>query len=102
MMILSIVIPIYNGEKVVSTCLDSIWAQGVADDEYEVICVDDCSADDTYNFLLLAATARNNMQVLHNSENLRAGGARNYGVREAKGEYIIFIDADDYFHPGAL
>ncbi|MFR9545781.1 MAG: glycosyltransferase family 2 protein [Rikenellaceae bacterium] len=102
MITLSIVIPVYNGAKYISTCLDSIWCQGLNEGEYEVICVDDCSTDNTYDYLLSLAAAHSNMRVLQNAENLRAGGARNHGVREAKGEYILFIDADDYFHPAAL
>lgn len=102
MITLSIVIPIYNGAKHISTCLDSIWSQGLSKGEYEVICVDDCSTDNTYDYVLSLAAAHSNIRVLQNAENLRAGGARNHGVREAKGEYILFIDADDYFHPTAL
>ncbi len=102
MMILSIIIPIYNGSATISTTLDSIWSQGLSIDEFEVICVDDCSTDDTYTYLQELALEHTNMRVLRNPENLRAGGARNYGVREAQGEYVVFIDADDYFHPEAL
>ncbi|MFI3266047.1 MAG: glycosyltransferase family 2 protein [Rikenellaceae bacterium] len=97
---LSIVIPVYNGQGSISRCLDSIWSQELRD--YEVLCVDDCSTDATFELLSQLATSNPNLRVLHNSENLRAGGARNLGVREARGEYIVFIDADDYFHAHAL
>lgn len=99
---LSIVIPVYNGEKIIDRCLNSIWSQNLDIDEYEVICVDDCSKDGTLEHLNSIANKHTNLRVLHNKTNLCAGGARNYGVKEAKGEYIVFIDSDDYFHNGSL
>lgn len=99
---LSIVIPVYNGSSTVKRCLDSIWNQGIANELYEVICVNDCSKDNTLDVLADIQKGHHNLRVLSNSGNLRAGGGRNYGVREAKGEYILFIDADDYFHSGSL
>ncbi len=101
-MFLSIIIPIYNGGKYIDTCLNSILSQDINENDYEIICVDDCSTDDTYNTLLELANNISSLRVLKNSKNLRAGGARNHGVREAKGEYIVFIDADDYFHDRSL
>lgn len=101
-MFLSIIIPVYNGEKCITHCLDSIWSQGLDVNEYEVICVNDCSKDNTVGVVTTLQKEHPNLRLLSNQENLRAGGSRNYGVREAHGEYILFIDADDYFHPGAL
>lgn len=101
-MFLSIIIPVYNGEKCITYCLDSIWSQGLDVNEYEVICVNDCSKDNTVGVVTTLQKKHPNLRLLSNQENLRAGGSRNYGVREAHGEYILFIDADDYFHPGAL
>ena len=94
---LSIVIPVHNGADSISHCLDSIWNQGLNDNEYEVICVNDCSTDNTAEVISTIQKTHSNLRLLSNSENLRAGGSRNYGVREAKGEYILFIDVDDYF-----
>ena len=99
---LSIVIPVHNGADSISHCLDSIWNQGLNDNEYEVICVNDCSTDNTAEVISTIQKTHSNLRLLSNSENLRAGGSRNYGVREAKGEYILFIDVDDYFHTGSL
>lgn len=101
-MFLSIVIPVYNGENTIFRCLNSIWNQGLNENEYEVICVDDCSTDNTIKILSDIQKRHINLRLLLNEYNKRAGGCRNYGVREAKGEYILFIDADDYFHAGAL
>lgn len=101
-MFLSIIIPVYNGTKTINRCLDSIWSQGLPDNDYEVICVDDCSSDGSYESIVNIAKHHPQLKVLKNNINLRAGGARNHGVRHAQGEYILFIDADDYFHPHSL
>lgn len=97
---LSIVIPVYNGADTVRRCLDSIWKQDIDEELYEVICVNDCSKDNTLEVLEEIKKEHLNLRVLSNAENLRAGGGRNHGVREASGEYILFIDADDYFDSG--
>ena len=95
-MFLSIIIPCYNAKAYIGKCLNSIWDEGLLEDEYEVICIDDCSTDDTLLHLYELQKLHNNMQVLRNCENLRAGGARNHGVKNSCGKYILFIDADDY------
>ena len=102
MVFLSIVIPTYNAGWIIEKCLDSIWSQGLSEEEYEMVCVNDNSTDDTLEVLERVAKEHKNLRVVSNMENLRAGGARNRGVREARGEYILFIDADDYYHPGGL
>lgn len=101
-MILSIVIPVYNGANHIAKCLDSIWVQGLDTNEYEVICVNDCSTDNTQETLTRICREHSNLRLIKNETNRRAGGSRNHGVSEAKGEYIVFIDADDYFHKGSL
>lgn len=100
-MIISIIIPVYNAAKTIKRCLDNIWSQDLEDD-YEVICVNDCSTDETNEVIIKIQESHSNLRLISNNENLRAGGARNHGVRKAKGEYIAFIDADDYYHQGAL
>lgn len=101
-MFLSIIIPVYNGAKNITNCLNSIWTQELCADDYEVICVDDCSTDNTVEVLNNISKEHNNLRIIKNDINRRAGGSRNHGVLEAKGEYIVFIDSDDYFHPGSL
>lgn len=101
-MFLSIVIPVYNGEDCIRRCLDSIWSQNLVENEYEVICVNDCSTDRTMQVVSEIQLYHNNLRLFSSPENIRAGGARNLGVKEAKGEYVLFIDADDYFHPDGL
>lgn len=101
-MFLSIIIPVYNGAKNITNCLNSIWTQELCADDYEVICVDDCSTDNTVEVLNNINKEHQNLKVVKNKTNRRAGGSRNHGVQEAKGEYVVFIDSDDYFHQGSL
>lgn len=99
---LSIIIPVYNGGNTIVRCLESIWRQPFPEDQFEVICVDDCSTDNTLDVLSIEKKKHTQLRVLRNHKNLRAGGARNHGVREAKGDFIVFIDADDYFQSESL
>lgn len=101
-MLLSIIIPVYNGAKQIANCLDSIWAQKLNTEDYEVVCVDDCSTDNTQEVLTEICKEHSNLRLVKNDKNRRAGGSRNHGVMVAKGEYVVFIDADDYFHPQSL
>lgn len=99
----SIVIPVYNGlTHDLPKCLDSIWQQPLDASLYEVICVDDCSTDGTRAWLHTQAAQHANMRVLENEVNIRQGGGRNRGFREARGKYIVLIDQDDYYHQGAI
>ena len=99
----SIIIPVYNGlAHDLPICLESIWHQPLDPSIYEVICVDDCSTDDTRRWLDEQAAKHSNMRVVKHSVNKRQGGSRNTGIRIAKGKYIIFIDQDDYFHQGSI
>ena len=87
----SIIIPAYNAEKEIHIPLESVYNQTFKD--YEVIVIDDCSKDNTYDVL----QKYDNIKVLRNEKNLKAGGSRNRGIACAQGDYIIFLDADDYF-----
>lgn len=71
----SIVIPVYNGlSHDLSICLDSIWNQLIDVSLYEVICVDDCSTDNTRDWLKEEQEKHNNLIIIENKENLRQGG----------------------------
>lgn len=99
----SIVIPVYNGlSHDLHTCLNSIWNQPIEKPLFEVICVDDCSTDDTLKWLKKQQMLHGNMKIVENRENIRQGGARNRGVEIATGKYIMFIDQDDYYHKDAF
>lgn len=91
---LTYIIPAYNCESCIVTCLDSIFALPIGDG-LEVIVVDDCSTDSTLAVLKEYASHHSNMVVLEQPYNQRQGAARNRGIRAASGEYIAFCDADD-------
>lgn len=86
----SIIIPNYNKEKYIKDCLDSIYNQDISEDKYEVILIDDGSTDNSLEII------KNYPVKLFKTNRKRAGGARNVGLNSAEGEYIIFIDSDDY------
>ncbi|MBR3976887.1 MAG: glycosyltransferase family 2 protein [Bacteroidaceae bacterium] len=99
----SIIIPVYNGvTNDLPICLDSIWNQPLDSSLYEVVCVDDCSTDNTRTYLKDEQLKHPNLKVIENERNIRQGGSRNKGVRAAKGRYIIFIDQDDYYHKESI
>ena len=97
---LSFIIPAYNASSTVVRTLDSIYNLPMKEDEFDVIVVDDCSTDNTLSMLQDYALERKNMRVLHQEQNHRQGAARNRGLREAKGQYVMFVDADDVVENG--
>lgn len=99
---LSIIIPVYNAASYLPACLDSIYAQGVDESDFEVICVNDCSPDNSREIVLEYQKTHKNLCLIDHAENRKAGGARNTGVNAAKGEWIWFVDADDTIEPEAL
>lgn len=93
----SIIIPVYNGEKYIETCLNSIISQTLKD--WELILIDDGSTDKTPE--LLSNYVTKNIHLI-SKPNEGVSIARNKGLDIAKGEYILFIDADDILYPNAL
>lgn len=91
---LSIIIPLYNAEKYIGECLDSILESDLPKEEYEVIVVNDGSKDGGPEIVQSYVTRRPNVMYL-TQENQGQSVARNYGIREAKGEYIWCVDSDD-------
>ena len=99
---LSYILPIYNVERYLIDCLDSIYAQNIPEESFEVICVNDCSPDCSRDVILEYQKAHKNLVLIDHTENKKAGGARNTGLLAAKGEYVWFVDADDTIAPNAL
>lgn len=91
---ISIIIPIYNAEKYLNQCIDSLLNQTLK--EIEIICVDDCSTDRSLDIIINYAKNDARVSIIKNESNLNAGESRNIGLKLAKGEYIHFLDADDY------
>lgn len=88
----SVIIPGYNVQDYVSKAIESVLSQDFTD--YELIFVDDCSTDKTSEIV----SQYENVKLIRNVENMASGGARNVGLDRANGEYVIFLDADDYLY----
>lgn len=95
----SVIIPIYNVEKYLRQCLDSVVNQTLKD--IEIICVDDGSSDNSLSILSEYEGKYENVKVIKQA-NAGAGAARNNGMRIAKGEYLLFLDSDDFFEHNML
>lgn len=92
---LSIIIPIYNAEKYLKKCLDSVLHQTFQN--IEVICVNDCSKDRSLEILNSYALKDSRLKIINNETNLGPGANRNIGIKKSQGKYITFIDADDFY-----
>ena len=99
---ISFILPCYNIERYIADCLDSIYSQDMPEEEFEVICVNDCSTDGTRRVIEDYVAEHSNLILIDHSENLTAGGARNSGIEVAQGEYIWFVDPDDMIKPNCV
>ena len=90
----SVIVPVYNVELYLRECLDSIINQTLK--EIEIICIDDCSSDNSYGILEEYSKKDNRIIIFRNQENMSAGPSRNIGIRVSQGEYITFVDSDDF------
>ena len=94
----SVVIPVYNAGLFLEKCLDSIRSQTYSN--MEIICVDDQSTDDSHKILQQYAKEDSRMVVIQTvGQSQGAGRARNAGLKKATGNYVVFLDADDFFEP---
>ena len=99
--ILSIIIPLYNCEKYIKQCLDTIFRQEMNESEFEVIVIDDGSKDSGY--LLASEYAKRHQNILvMKQENQGVACARNNALEKATGDYVTFVDADDMLVSGSL
>ncbi len=96
---LSVIVPIYNVEAYLSECLASIFTQDIED--MEVIAIIDGSPDNSIAIAQEFAAQHPNMRIIE-QENRGLSATRNRGIREAQGEYVCWIDSDDYYTPNAL
>lgn len=99
---LSIIVPVYNVEKYLAKCLDSVLDQDVPQDDYEVIVVIDGSPDGCKGIADRYAAEYPTCVKVIEQENQGLGGARNTGVRESVGKYLMFVDSDDFLQPNVL
>ena len=95
--LISVIIPLYNKRDFILGTIDSVLKQKYGD--YEIIVVDDGSTDDSIS---VVETISDNRLRLFRKQNGGPSSARNYGVQQAKGDWIFFLDADDTLEEGAL
>ena len=96
---ISIIIPVYNAECYLRRCMDSILSQTF--ENYEIILIDDGSIDESGKICDEYAAADSRIIVIH-QKNQGQSVARNNGIQRARGEWIHFVDSDDFIHPQML
>lgn len=90
---ISVIVPVYNAENYLNRCIESVLAQTYTD--WQMVLVDDGSKDESLKVCQRYADLDNRIRVIH-QENAGPGIARNTGIAAANGDYIVFIDSDDY------
>jgi len=98
---LSIIIPVYNVEKHIVNCLESVLNQDISKSEYEIIVINDGSTDNSYTLAQKYADRYKNI-ILLSQKNRGISVTRNNGLKIAKGKYVYFIDSDDSIAPNVL
>ncbi|MBD5400418.1 glycosyltransferase [bacterium] len=96
---ISIIVPVYNAEKYLRRCINSVRAQTY--DDWELICINDGSTDNSGDILDEYASRDARVRVI-TKENAGVSAARNDGLAMARGNYVLFLDADDFIHPQTL
>lgn len=99
--VLSIIVPVYNVEAFLPDCLDSLLDQGIPEEAYEIICVNDGSTDGSGDVLERYAAEHESIRVF-SQPNGGVSAARNLGLSMAEGEYVWFVDSDDIIRSGFL
>ena len=98
--LVSIITPVYNTKKYLNQAIESVKIQTLVD--WEMILVDDCSDDGSWELLEDLAENDSRIRIFRNSENSGSGISRNRAIRIAVGKYIAFLDSDDLWHPDKL
>ena len=91
----SVIMPVYNGERYLRKCIESVLNQTLKD--IELICINDCSIDSSYSILQEYAQNDSRLKIINSEENLGQSISRNLGINSAKSPYIMFIDQDDWY-----
>lgn len=92
---ISFIVPVYNVENYLSMCIDSIYSQFLNLDDFEVICINDCSTDHSANILESYVVRYSNFILIEHDKNQGLSSARNTGIKASKGKYLWFVDSDD-------
>ena len=96
----SIIIPVYNSDKFLSKCIDSIINQN--NTKTEIILINDHSLDNSKEICNDYKRKYSFIKTIHNKKNYGVGISRNLGINKSKGKYIIFVDSDDCLHKDSL
>lgn len=99
MVTVSVIIPVFNAEKYISTCIESLISQSYSD--FEIICVDDGSTDNSPRILQQYMSMDPRIKIIE-QKNQFAGNARNTGMEVASGKYCMFLDIDDFFEKNMI
>lgn len=98
---ISIIIPCYNVAQYIEPCLASVFGQNMQEGDFEVLIIDDGSTDDSQKIAIEVSSNKSNVQVIA-QQNKGLGGARNTGISNATGNYLLFLDADDRLFPEVI
>jgi glycosyltransferase involved in cell wall biosynthesis len=98
---LSIIVPVYQVEEYIRPCVESIFQQGIADADLEVLLIDDGTTDDSFGRIVDIIDEHENIIVV-SQPNLGLSAARNTGLAKATGDYVLFLDSDDLLVPHSL
>jgi len=99
---ISFIIPIYNGEKYLNKCIDSILNQTITGVDFEIICIDDCSIDNSKGIIKNYQRVNSNIKLIENPQNFKTGTVCNIGLDNALGEFVWFIGQDDWIRQDSL
>ena len=100
-MLLSIIVPVYNVEQYIRPCVESIYKQGLNEQDFEVILVDDGATDNSLGKIADIVESHSNINIIRQS-NQGLSVARNTGLRHAVGQFVLFLDSDDLFIPDTV
>ena len=98
--LVSIIVPFYNVEQYIDRCIKSLLSQTYQN--IEILLVDDCSPDNTLEIAKKYTETDARINILQYEKNRGLGGARNYGIQNANGEYVLFVDSDDYIETNTI
>lgn len=98
----SIIIPVYNNLKYIEKCIQSIIKQENSFYTYEILIIDDCSTDETFKLLKKLSSTFKKIKLFQTSVNSGPGAARNIGIKNSTGEWLLFLDSDDSLAHNAL
>ncbi len=92
---ISVIVPVYNREGLVSRCIRSLLNQTINKKEFEIIVIDDCSTDNTFNVL---KSFGKKIKYFKNQNNMGLPYSLNVGIKKSRGRFIVRVDSDDYVH----